>query len=265
MSTERTVPRTATVQDNMSLDRLLESLERAHEASGPLYLQLASAMRGLIELGEWRGGMALPPERIMVDATGYSRVTIRKAIDTLVADGLITRQQGAGNFVTPQIDQPLSVLLGFTEDMARRGAEAGSRLLRQTVAPASPSDILKLGLSPGQQVFSLDRVRYANGEPLAIERAVVPADQFDPETMGESLYDAMRAAGLAPVRALQRIHAAISTPEEAELLSGGATIPILKIERRSFLANGRPIEVTTSSYRGDRYDFVAELALNARG
>ena len=245
------------------LNRLVESLGRASEAQGPLYMQLASAMRGLIELGEWRGGMALPAERVIVEATSLSRMTVRKAIDILVGEGLVLRQQGAGNFVNRQIDQPLSILLGFTEDMKRRGAVASSVTLHRGVAPAAPSDILKLGLLPGEQVFRLDRVRLADGQPLAIERAVVPASALDTGTVGESLYDAMRAAGVMPARAIQRLHAELSTAEEARLLGADAPIPVLKIERRSFLAGGRPIEVTTSSYRGDAYDFMAELTLDA--
>ncbi|WP_226779944.1 GntR family transcriptional regulator [Oceaniglobus trochenteri] len=252
-------------EDTTPLARLLLGLGRADGTTGPRYAHLGSAMRGLIELGEWRGGMALPPERVITEATGLSRATVRRAIDTLVAEGLITRQQGAGNFVSRAIDQPLSVLVGFTEDMRLRGAATRSVVLRQGVEEASPSHILKLGLSPGEKVFRLDRVRLANEEPLAIERAVVPAASLGRETVDVSLYAAMRAAGVMPARALQRIHAAISNDEESRLLGQGETIPILRVERRSFLANGRPIEVTTSSYRGDRYDFVAELTLGAGG
>ncbi|SHI30736.1 GntR family transcriptional regulator [Wenxinia saemankumensis] len=246
-----------------ALDRLTEAMGKGDAAQGPLYLQLASAMRGLIELGEWRGGLALPPERAMTQATGLSRVTIRKALDTLEEEGLVQRKRGAGNFVAAQIDQPLSILLGFTEDMKRRGADTTSQELRREIAFPTPSEVLKLGLAPGEKVFRLDRVRMAEGEPLAIEHAVVPAAALGAVEVGASLYDALRAAGQAPARALQRLHAGIATPGEARLLVGGdaAPLPVLRIERRSFLDSGRAIEVTTSAYRGDRYDFMAELTL----
>jgi GntR family transcriptional regulator len=241
--------------------RIQDGLRAAGETDGPLYLRLASAMRGLIELGELRGGDALPSERDLAKTTGYSRVTVRKAIDALCQDGLIARRHGAGSFVTRQIDQPLSVLVGFTEDMKRRGARTTSKLLQKSVGAPDPSDMLKLGLSPAEQVFRLSRVRLSDGEPLAIENAVIPASALDPATVGASLYEALRQAGNMPVRALQRLHAATATAQEARLLGIEPGAAVLRIERRSFLANGRPIEVTTSSYRGDRYDFIAELTL----
>ena len=122
--------------------------------------------------------------------------------------------------------------------------------------------MLKLGLSPSEPVLRLSRVRLADGEPLAIENAVVPASALDADTLGGSLYEALKARGQMPVRALQRVHAGVATPEEASLLQIAPGSPLLRIERRSFLANGRPIEVTVSAYRGDRYDFVAELTLD---
>lgn len=249
--------------ENTAPQPLLARIAATMQAGGaqPLYLLLAEAMRGLIEAGELRGGDAMPSERDLVRATGLSRVTVRKAIDELCREGVVARRHGAGSFVTRQIDQPLSVLVGFTEDMKRRGAAVSSRVLQRVVCAPDPSDLLKLGLSPNDLVFRLARVRLSDGEPLAIEKAIVPAYAIDPETMGESLYEALRASGHMPVRALQRLRAAVANAEEARLLGVPPGSPILHIERRAFLANGRPIEVTTSSYRGDRYDFIAELTL----
>ncbi len=246
----------------MPPDLLARILAALPPGGDPLYLRLAAALRAGIEAGDLRGGAALPSERDLVRATGYSRVTVRKAVDELCREGLVARRHGAGSFVTRQIDQPLSLLVGFTEDMRRRGANATSRELRREVTAADPADLLKLGLSPAERVFRLVRVRLSDGEPLAIEHAVIPAAAIDPDTVGESLYDALRAAGNMPVRALQRLHAGIANAEEARLLGVVPGSPVLRIERRSFLANGRAIELTTSSYRGDRYDFIAELTLD---
>lgn len=246
--------------DSGVLSRIVQGLEG--DSPGPRYQRLAASLASLIESGELRGGAALPSERDLARTSGYSRVTVRKAIDELCRQRIVSRRHGAGSFVARQIDQPLSVLLGFTEDMRRRGARASSRLLRSDVSAANPADTLKLGLSPAEQVLNLRRVRLSDGEPLAIEHAVVPASAIDAERMGESLYDALRATGNMPVRALQRLHAGIATPEEARLLGIAAGSPVLRIERRSFLANGRAIEITTSTYRGDRYDFIAELTLD---
>lgn len=241
--------------------RLLDALAGAAGSAGPMYLRLAAALRGLIETGALKGGDALPSERDLAASTGHSRVTVRKAIDVLCADGLVARRHGAGSFVARPIEQPLSVLVGFTEDMHRRGAVTASHVLEKSVGPADPALTLKLGLSPGEPVLRLSRVRLSDGEPLAIEHAAVPAWAVEPGAVGPSLYAALEARGNMPSRALQRLHAGIATPPEAKLLGLGAGAAVLRIERCSFLPNGRPIELTVSAYRGDRYDFVAELTL----
>lgn len=227
----------------------------------PLYLQLARAMRGLIEIGHLRNRASLPSERTLAQATGFSRVTVRKAIDELIRDGLISRRAGAGSYVAHQVDQPMSVLVGFTADMKRRGTRGRSILLEKTVSLPRPDELLKLGISPSDRVVRLSRVRLSNDEALAIEHAVVPLAAVQPDEIGESLYDALRRNGHRPVRALQRLSAAIADDEEALHLGIETGSPILHIERHAFLENGRPIEVTRSAYRGDRYDFVAELQI----
>lgn len=243
------------------LVRITDALQKHTGGEEPLYIQLATAMRELIERGELRGGTGLPSERDLAKATGFSRVTIRHAIEDLFRDGLISKRHGAGTFVSPQIDQPLSVLLGFTADMKRRGANARSIVIDNSVGLPDPDEILKLGLSPSDKVLRLTRVRLSEDDPLALEHAVVPLYAVAGQEIRESLYEAMRGTGHMPVRALQRLHAALADAREAKLLDIVVGSPVLHIERRSFLANGRPIEITKSAYRGDRYDFVAELTI----
>ncbi len=235
----------------------------AYESVGPLYQRLSRTIRSLIEAGVLRGAEALPSERDLVRVTGLSRITVRNAIKDLVREGLISNRHGAGNYVSHHIDQPLSVLAGFTADMARRGAVSRSVVLQKGEGLPNPDELLKLGLSPNDKVLRLSRVRISNDEPLAVEHAVVPLSAVGPDDISDSLYEAMRANGHMPVRALQRLRSAIANEEEARLLNVMVGSPILHIERRSFLANGRPIEVTTSAYRGDRYDFIAELKIEA--
>lgn len=241
--------------------RILASLPKSGASEDPLYLQLAGAMRQLIERGELRGGEALPSERVLMKATGLSRVTVRSAIDDLFRDGLIARRRGAGSYVSPHVDQPLSVLIGFTADMQRRGAIARSIVLSTATGLPDPEEMVKLGLSPNEQVLRLSRVRLSDNDPLAVEHAVVPLFAVGDGEVGESLYETLKQNGYMPVRALQRLRSAIADKQEAALLGIVDGSPILHIERHSFLANGRAIEVTKSSYRGDRYDFIAELKL----
>jgi GntR family transcriptional regulator len=251
----------AEIENSQALARVRALMPAVGASEDPLYLQLAHVLRRMIEHGDLRGGEALPSERALVKATGLSRVTVRSGIEELFRDGLISKRRGAGSYVSPHVDQPLSVLIGFTADMERRGSAASSRVIDRAVGLPSTEEMLKLGLSSGEKVLRLSRVRLSDGEALAIEHAAVPAGALDTEALGDSLYEALRAAGNMPVRALQRLRAAIADESEAELLGIVAGAPILHIERHAFLANGRPIEVTKSVYRGDRYDFIAELKL----
>ncbi|MBI3706369.1 MAG: GntR family transcriptional regulator [Proteobacteria bacterium] len=226
----------------------------------PLYLQLAEGLRGLINDGSVRVGEALPSERELSNVTHISRVTVRKAIDTLLRDGMLSRRRGSGTYVAPRIEQPASVLAGFSADMANRGSKPGSIWLDRVLAPPTPEEVMTLAIAPDSMVTRLSRVRTADDEPLAIERAVVPAALLPPlERLGDSLYAALARLGNRPVRGLQRLHASLATAREAQLLSIPVGAAILRIERRTFLASGAPVEYTRSAYRGDRYDFVTEI------
>jgi GntR family transcriptional regulator len=124
---------------------------------------------------------------------------------------------------------------------------------------------MALGLSPGEPVSRLQRLRLAGGTPMAIEHAVVPARFLpDPELVEVSLYAVLTARGHEPKRALQRLHAVLLSPEQAKLLQVATASPALYIERRSFLDGGEAVEFTSSYYRGDAYDFVAELSIGER-
>ncbi|MFN7191519.1 MAG: GntR family transcriptional regulator, partial [Rhodospirillales bacterium] len=124
-----------------------------------------------------------------------------------------------------------------------------------------PEEALALGLGIGATVRRLARVRTADGEPLAIERAAIPTaflPHYAPQD--SSLYVALEQRGYRPVRGLQRLQASLASPSEAALLGNPTRAAIQRNERRSFLANGTPVEFTRSAYRGDRYDFIADVS-----
>lgn len=235
----------------------------------PRYIQLANWIRTLIMDGSWKAGDALPSERSIVAATNLSRVTIRKALELLVREGLLQQRHGSGTYVNDEgdrIEQSLGVLTGFSEDMVSLGHVPSVKWIERIVAMPSSTETMMLGLSPGEKVLRLHRLRLADGEPLAVEMAVVPASLFPSvEQMGDSLYEALYAADMLPEKALQRMHACRLPAFEAELLGSDEDDPALYIERISRLKSGRTIEFTRSYYRGDRYDFVVELTLPPRG
>jgi GntR family transcriptional regulator len=226
----------------------------------PLYIQLANNLRRMITSGELAAGGALPSERSLSDMTGASRVTIRKAIEQLVGEGLLLRKHGSGTYLAARIEQPGGALTGFTADAAQRGVAARSIWLVKTLSLPTEEEAAILHITPSLDVARLGRVRLADGEPLAIEHAVVPASFLPPlESIDQSLYAALDLRGRRPARGDQRIRASLATSVEAGLLSIREGSEIMRIERRTFLADGTPVELTRSAYRGDRYDFVTKL------
>lgn len=233
--------------------------------AGPLYLQLHRRIAEAIETGRLKPGDSLPPEREMAAITGLSRVTVRKGVEALVASGQLVQRRGSGTYVAPplpKLEQALSLLTSFTEDMARRGRTVESVVLSRSLNPPTPEEVMALGLGLGDRVARLERVRTSDGLPLAIERASLPETILpDPEAVGASLYAYLSAQGLRPVRAVQRISATNLTARDATLLDVPPGTAGLRIERVSYLPNGRVVEFTRSIYRGDAYDFAVELKL----
>jgi len=237
--------------------------------AGPLYLQLHRRIAEAIASGRLVPGDSLPPERDMAAMTGLSRVTVRKAVQALVSSGQLVQRRGSGTFVAAKVErleQALSQLTSFTEDMSRRGKSVDSVWLNRALYSPTPEEVMALGLSAGTMVARLERVRRSDGVPLAIERASLSGlDLPDPETVHASLYAVLQARGLRPVRAVQRISATNLGQRDAELLGVTPGVAGLKIERLSYLPSGKVIEFTRSLYRGDAYDFAVELKLATDG
>ena len=230
-----------------------------------LYLQLKRFIEDAVSGGQIRAGDALPSERDIAAKMDVSRVTVRKAVQHLVREGVLVQRHGSGTYVAPQpnrVEQSLSQLTSFTEDMARRGMTVRSMWLDRGLYTPSPEETVTLGLSSTDNVARVARLRISGDTPLAIERASLSSRILpDPEAVGASLYAHLDRSGNRPVRAIQRIRAVSLGETDAELLEVAPGVASLHIERTSYLASGRVVEFTRSIYRGDTYDFVAELRL----
>jgi GntR family transcriptional regulator len=246
-------------------DQIFASLRHSARRGAPLYLQLKKNIEDAVNRGVIGPGDALPSERDIALKADISRVTVRKAVQDLVKGGILVQRHGSGTFVAPRmerVEQSLSRLTSFTEDMARRGMNVRSQWLERGLYTPSPEEMMVLGLSSSERVARVARLRIANETPLAIERAALSASVLpDPAAVDSSLYTALQATGSRPVRAVQRISAANLAEADACLLEVAPGSAGLHIERISYLASGKVIEFTRSIYRGDAYDFVAELRL----
>ncbi|OYV35438.1 MAG: phage tail protein [Rhodospirillales bacterium 20-64-7] len=232
---------------------------------GPRYVQLKRLIEAAIRDGAIKPGDALPPERDIAARVALSRVTVRRAVQELVREGVLFQRQGSGTFIKPRlgrVEQSLTALTSFTEDMALRGIGVESVFLDRGLYQPSPEEFIALGLTSGQSVARVWRLRLGNQEPLAIERASLRVEALpDPGVVGTSLYKALEATGMRPVRAIQRISAGLLGKADAALLGVAAGSASLNIARSSYLASGKIVEFTRSIYRADAYDFVAELRL----
>jgi GntR family transcriptional regulator len=245
-----------------ALVQLMRAADVDESKPTPLYLQLQQAIRSAMQSGALKADEALPSERDLARELGISRVTVRKAIAGLVEDGLLVQRWGSGTFMAARmhVEQPLSRLSSFTDDMITRGLVPSARFLHRGLGPVSPKEAMALSLSPGETVSRIQRLRLADDTPMAIEYAVVPSRFLpDPQEVESSLYAVLIRRGFGPRRALQRLHAVLLSEEQAALLKLTPGAAALYIERRSFLAGGEAVEFTCSYYRGDAYDFVVEL------
>jgi GntR family transcriptional regulator len=234
------------------------------KSSLPLYQQLQRALRQAIERRVLGPEDALPPERDLAAELAVSRINVRKAIDGLVTEGLLVRRQGSGTFVSARVEKNFAKLTSFSEDMRARGRNPRSVWLRRSEGTVTPEESLTLRSSPGTPVYRFHRIRFADDAPMSLEYATVLASCLPSlDAVETSLYEALEKAGNRPVRALQRLRAVLFTAEQAELLQAKEKDAGLLVERLGFLKDGRAAEFTQSYYRGDIYDFVAELSASS--
>lgn len=227
----------------------------------PLYQQLQRALRRAIESRVLGPDDALPSERELAADFAVSRITVRNALDGLVAEGLLVRRQGSGNFVSARVEKNFSKLTSFSEDMLARGRSPRSVWLKRAAGTVSPEESLALRLSPGTPVYRFHRIRFADDAPMALEFATILASALPSlEAVDTSIYEALERSGHRPVRALQRLRAVLLSGEHAELLKAKPGEAGLLVERLGSLPDGRAIEFSQSYYRGETYDFVAELS-----
>jgi GntR family transcriptional regulator len=244
------------------LSLLSQSLGLLDESSSlPLYQQLQRALREAMERRLLGPDDALPAERDLATEFCVSRITVRKAIDGLVSEGLLVRRQGSGTFVVARVEKNFSKLTSFSEDMRARGRTPRSVWLQRAEGTVTPEEALALRSSPGTPVYRFHRIRFANDAPMSLEYATVLASSLPSlDAVESSLYEALEKSGNRPVRALQRLRAVLLTGEQAKLLQAKEKDAGLLVERLGFLKDGRAAEFSQSYYRGDTYDFVAELS-----
>lgn len=232
----------------------------------PIYYQLKELIRGKIAEGVWKPGDMIPSERELSEQWSISRMTVRQALKELAMEGVLRREKGRGTYVAwPKVEQRLTRLTGFTEDMQRRGQDSSARVLRLEMIEASIVVAKALGITPGTPVLLLERLRLAGGDPLAIESSHLYFDKvgelLNEDFAKQSLYHTLaQRYDVIPTRAEQQVEATICLPSQCELLGLDEGSAILHNRRVTYDQYGHAFEYTDSAYRGDRYIFYVELS-----
>jgi GntR family transcriptional regulator len=234
----------------------------------PLYHQVELDMRRLVEAGQWRAGDRIPSESELCDHYGASRITIRRAISELAADGLLVRFPGRGTFVRePTFTARPRELTSFTQEMASLGLRAGAKIIDVRRQPV-PSDVAdRLGLSDSGHVVVLTRLRTGDGKPMGVQRAYLPAELvpgMERAELGDrSLYTFLAEAyGVHPAEAEEVFEVGPIRGPDAELLDVRVGTCGFHVKRLTVDANGHPIEYVRSVIRGDRYRIRMGLHAN---
>ncbi len=228
----------------------------------PLYFQLAQQLEAAIERGALTPGSLLGNEIELAGRLGLSRPTVRQAIQSLVDKGLLVRRRGVGTQVVhSQVKRPLE-LSSLYDDLEAAGQRPETRVLRNTLGPASAEVAAALGVAEGQEVHHVERLRLAHGEPMAFLTNHIPAGLLDLDTArleATGLYRLMRAAGLTLHSARQSVGARATAADEAERLAEPEGAPLLTMRRTTFDDTGRAVEFGAHVYRASRYSFEFQL------
>lgn len=223
----------------------------------PLWAQLEADMRRRLAAGEFTHRFLT--DREIVAAYGISRHTAREAVDRLGSDGVLERRRGRGTFVTDRFEQPAGSLYSLFRTVEADGSEQRIALRRLTECTDAAA-AAQLDLPADAPLVLIDRVRLADGEPLALDRVWLPDDVAHPLlradlTHGVLYHELARRCGVDVVGGWERIRPSVPSPAESDALCIGEGTAVFTIERMG-RSSARPIEWRVSTVRGDRYSLV---------
>lgn len=230
----------------------------------PAYYQIQQVILEKIQSGVWPVKSRIPSERELSEQFNVSRMTMRRALSELVLQGVLTREVGRGTFISePKITQTLGQLTGFSTDMEGRGIRPSSRVLSVGIEPAALNLASMLKVEIGAALLRIERLRMADGEPLAVERCYLPYQRFHElleEDLSRSLYGILNEKyQVIPSRASQKIRADNASRQEIKTLQMPRSAPVLHLTRLTYDQFGQPFEFVESAYRSDKYVFDVEL------
>ena len=232
----------------------------------PLYRKIKQLIVQDMQAGVWKPGEMIPSEFELADRFGVSQGTVRKAIDDLAAENLLTRRQGKGTFVATHAEQTTRYrFLRLAADDGS-GRDLQRRLLHCRRMRAGADIARPLELKSGDPVVFVRRLLLAESRPVVLDDIWLPGRLFKDLTAERlaayegPMYALFEAAfGVQMIRAEEKIRAVAATPESAALLAVTVGSPLLSVERRSLTYGERPVELRRGLYRTDAHHYRNEL------
>ena len=225
-------------------------------SSSPLYHQLKQRIAGDIEKGNYPVGSRIPPEHELENIYQVSRVTVRRALAELTAEGYLERKQGKGTFVSePVLNRNIKSIHSFHDSCRKEGIRAGTKVISISKKPADDADCHDLNLENGDYVVETVRVWYADGIPVALETNHFPIAYayLENENLAGSLYQVLRQYGIEPDHAIHEISLTFATDRDAELLDIRAGDPLIRLREVVYDQKGRPLHNSNQMICGNRY------------
>ncbi len=224
----------------------------------PAHEQIVAALEEAIDSGHLTVGDSLPAERLLASRFGVSRMTLRQALSALEQRGRLTRKRGryGGTFITePKLE--LAGTSALSDQLRGLQREPGARVLAARERDAAPDDAFL-----GPRVYAIERLRFASGDPVALERTAFAADAFPgllEQPLDGSLYELIRARyDEIPKRAVERLESTLAGKHDAILLGIEPGAAVMLVERIAYTANGRALEHSRDLFRGDRTRITLE-------
>lgn len=229
----------------------------------PLYFQVGTRIQQLIEDGSVPLGTRLENEIDLAEQLGISRPTMRRAIQYLVERGMVVRKRGVGTQVVRPTVRRLAELSSLYDDLVKAGREARTEIRVLEVVPADAAIAQHLGVVAGSEITWIERLRSADGEPIALMTNAVPLEVLRirrDDLDGHGLYELLRRAGRAPRTATQTVGATAASALQARTLRETRGAPLLTMSRTAWDESGRAVEHGAHVYPASRYSFEMTLA-----
>jgi GntR family transcriptional regulator len=230
----------------------------------PLYHQVKEVILDMVRNGSLEEGDPLPSEREICEELRVSRITVGRAMSELVRESYLVRLPGKGTFVTrPKFQRHISRMQSFSEDMTGEGRQPGSRLLMLRHDQAGGLAAAALGLGKNKKIWTVQRLRLANDEPVCLSTAYLKLpphlflapNEFEHQT---SLWSILESKGVIPWRGEEKILAVVANAEHAELLEVEPGFPLLSVQGLAFTEQDDPFEFHQMFMRADQYEYVVQ-------